>query len=244
MLHLTPKSETKSETKSKTKFETKSETKFEPERKKTLCFDIGANSGQFTEENHNNFDKIISLEPVNETFNLLQNNVKKYPHIVPLNYAVCNNNCLDVIFYNCLGASGVSSLNKEWLANPKSRFHYLYPTQVEIRCKSITIDKLIELYGMPDLIKIDVEGSEYECITSLSVKTDLICFEWGAEFSEVSIKCLNYLQKLGYTKSYIQNLDDYNFRPTDEQLNNSIEDTKIEIVKKIHKQDWGMIWCK
>ena len=79
------------------------------------------------------------INPYNENAN------KKIYHrnITPLNYAVCNNNCEDVKFYNCLAASGVSSLNKEWLANPKSRFHYLYRAQVEIICKSTTLDKLI-----------------------------------------------------------------------------------------------------
>ncbi len=32
----------------------------------------------------------------------------------------------------------------------------------------ITINKLIECYGVPDLIKIDVKGGEYECISLLT----------------------------------------------------------------------------
>lgn len=216
---------------------------FNSDKKKTLCFDIGANIGQFIDVNHNKFDKIIALEPVIETFNILQNNIVKYPNIIPLNYAVCNNNCEDVKFYNCLAASGVSSLNKEWLANPKSRFHYLYRAQVEIICKSTTLDKLIELYGKPDLIKIDVEGSEYECIASLNTKNDLLCFEWAAEFNEVSFKCLDHLYNLGYFNFYIQDCDAYDFRPKDDDFY-SISKTKELLLNMIHQKHWGMIWCK
>ena len=211
--------------------------------KKTLCFDIGANIGQFLAVNHSNFDKIISVEPVVETYNILKNNISKYPHIIPLNYAVCNNNGEDVKFYNCLDDSCISSLNKEWIASPLSRFHYLNNSQVEIVCKSITIDKLIETYGMPDLIKIDVECGEYECISSLNIKNDLLCFEWASEFNEISFKCIDHLEKIGYTKFYIQDKDYYDFRPTDDQFYSSItaKNLLLTTIPKIH---WGMIWCK
>ena len=65
------------------------------------------------------------------------------------------------------------------MTSNESRF---YNTKYkEIICKKTTIDKLIEKYGKPNLIKIDVEGGEYSCILSLTQKVDLLCFEWASE---------------------------------------------------------------
>ena len=97
---------------------------------------------------------------------------------------------------------------------------------------------------MPDLIKIDVESGEYDCISSLNTKNNLLCFEWSSEFSEISFKCIDHLEKLGYSKFYIQDKDDYKFIPSNNDLKYSIITTKILLLNKIHKQDWGMLWCK
>jgi len=67
----------------------------------------------------------------------------------------------------------ISSLNSDWYSN-KTRFSYIPYTP--IICKSVTLDKLAEEYGTPDLIKIDFECGEYSVLLSLSKKTPLICF--------------------------------------------------------------------
>ena len=129
-----------------------------------MFFDIGANIGSWSLMNINSCDKIISVEASPITFNKLKHNCKN-DKIILLNYAVCNNNCNDITFYHA-NLDTVSTINKNWLTNDTSRF-YNYP-YTEITCKTTTIDKLIEQYGLPDLIKIDVEGGEYECIASLT----------------------------------------------------------------------------
>ena len=50
---------------------------------------------------------------------------------------------------------------------------------------TITIDKLIQEYGTPELIKIDVEGGEFECLSSLTQKVNNICFEWASETNDI-----------------------------------------------------------
>lgn len=116
-----------------------------------MYFDIGANIGNWSLANINQCDKIISIEASPITFDKLLNNCKN-DNIVLLNYAVCNNNCDDITFYQA-DTDVLSTTNKEWLTSENSRF-YNHP-YTEIVCKTITIDKLIEQYGLPDLIKID-----------------------------------------------------------------------------------------
>lgn len=204
-----------------------------------MYFDIGSNIGLWSLKNIELCDKIISIEASPLTFSRLVNNCKN-DKIILLNYAVCNNNCNDITFYqaNC---DVISTINKDWLTKDTSRFNN-YP-YTEITCKTITIDKLIEQYGLPDLIKIDVEGGEYECIASLTQKVQLLCFEWASEVNDITFKCLDYLLNLGYTEFYIQNEDNYLFRPQDNDFYD-ISIIKTKLSNTIPKKDWGMIWCR
>ena len=205
----------------------------------SLVFDIGANIGRWSLANITNFDKIISIEASPITFNRLLESCRN-DKIMLLNYAVCNNNGKDITFYHA-DCDVLSTLNKDWLTSETSRFnHHSYR---EITCKTIEIDKLIEQYGKPDLIKIDVEGGEYECISSLSQKVNLLCFEWASETNDITFKCIDYLFNLGFTQFYLQFQDDYTFRPNDNDFYDlSVAKTKLS--NTTPKNEWGMMWCK
>ena len=205
-----------------------------------MFFDIGANIGRWSLANIDSCDKIIAIEASPITFGGLSEHCK-HSQIDLLNFAVCNNGGKDITFYHS-NAHTLSTINKDWLTSPDSRF-YNYTSYQEIVCKTITIDNLIAKYGKPELIKIDVEGGEYECITSLTQKVDLLCFEWAAETNTITTNCLDYLCGLGFTKYYIQNEDAYTFRPKDSDFYD-ITEVKERLLKTIPKQDWGMIWCK
>lgn len=204
-----------------------------------MFFDIGANVGKWSLANINLCDKIIAVEASPSTFQRLKNECK-HDRITLLNYAVCNNQYKDIIFYEAT-ADTLSTINKDWLTEKKSRF-YGMPYN-EIKCQTTTIDKLIDQYGLPDLIKIDVEGGEYECITSLTQKVNLLCFEWASETHEITIHSIDYLLSLGFTKFCVQFEDQYTFRPQENDFTDcSIAKNKLSTT--IPKQHWGMIWCK
>ena len=205
-----------------------------------LFFDIGSNIGRWSIANSNNSSTIISVEASPTTFKQLCKNTSDNKKIVSLNYAVCNNNFQDVTFYEC-EHNTLSTLNKDWLTSTESRFYNVGYNIIE--CKSTTINKLIEDYGMPELIKIDVEGGEYDCISSLTIKTKSLCFEWASETNNITIKCLDYLQQLGFTNFYIQYRDDYTFRPQTHLYTTDINIIKKELYNTTPKDHWGMIWC-
>jgi len=204
-----------------------------------MFFDIGANVGCWSLANVDQCSKIIAVEASPKIFEGLANNCKN-DKTVCLNYAVCNSKNKYITFYQA-DCHVLSTINKEWLTNETSRF-FNQPYS-EIVCKTITLDKLIEQYGMPDLIKIDVEGGEFECISSLTKKVESLCFEWASETNNITFKCIDYLFSLGYTQYYIQNGDDYAFRPKYDDYYD-ISTIKEKLSKTILKQDWGMIWCK
>ncbi len=204
-----------------------------------MYFDIGSNIGKWSLSNIGSCDKIVSIEASPITFNRLINHCK-HDRIILLNYAVCNNNGNDIKFYQA-ECDAISTINKDWLTSDTSRFNnYKY---TEITCKTITIDNLIKQFGIPDLIKIDVEGGEYECISSLTQKVNLLCFEWASETNTITYNCIDYLYNLGYTQYYVQNEDNYLFRPLDKDFYD-INTIKTTLSNTIPKKDWGMIWCK
>ena len=206
---------------------------------KKLAFDIGANIGMWTNANMNNYDTIITIEASPYTFEKLKKNTINNANNI-LNYAVCNNNEKDIVFYHA-DADTLSTINKQWLTDIKSRF-YNYSHYKEITCKTITIDKLISIYGDPDLIKVDVEGGEYECILSLTKKVKHLCFEWASETNDITFNCLDYLLTLGFNKFAIQTKDNYTFIPNDTEYYDVLY-IKDVLSKTIPKKDWGMIWC-
>ena len=204
-----------------------------------MFFDIGANIGKWSLENITGCEKIVAVEASPSTFARLLENTKYENKIICVNYAVCNSNEEFIDFFNC-NADTLSTINQSWLNSEKSRFYNQYNYNI-IKCKTITIDKLIEEYGLPDLIKIDVEGGEFECLSSLTQKVNNICFEWASETNDITFKCLDYLETLGYTEFTIQFLDNYTYRP---DLYTNLTQVKEELNKTTPKNEWGMIWAK
>ena len=119
-------------------------------------------------------------------------------------------------------------------------------------CKTISLDNLIIKYGVPDLIKIDVEGAEDLAISSLTKKVETLCFEWAQEFPLVTKNSIDCLMKIGFTKFYIQEGDACNFTPKEEEYKSDLKfiENELNIDRtKLNKRGklvpaWGMIWAK
>jgi len=208
--------------------------------KKNICFDIGSNIGNWTKANLPLYDKIIAIEASEGIFDNLKINFENNNKVECINYAVCNNNGNDITFFEA-NINTLSTLNKDWLVSETSRF--FNTSYKEVLCKTVTIDTLISQYGIPTLIKIDVEGGEFECISSLTSKIKQLCFERASEVNHITFKCIDHLVKIGFNKFYVQFEDYYLFRPdeTDYTDNDTI---KKQLLLTIPKKDWGMIWCK
>lgn len=210
-----------------------------PIKSTNTAFDIGANVGLWSNANVKNYDKIIAIEASPRTFERLNERCTN-DKIELLNYVICDNDCQDIIFFQA-DADHLSTLNENWLSDSKSRFYG--QKYDKITCKSRTIDSLIIEYGKPELIKIDVEGGEYECMKSLSQKVDCLCFEWASETNDITYACLDYLHTLGFSLFYIQKNDAYTFVPVNKNYKDLLS-IKQDLSKMIPKKDWGMMWCK
>lgn len=169
-----------------------------------LIFDVGYNHGQFTQECFRLYPKtqVVAVEA-----NPQLCGVTNTDNFVLINRVVSDVNDSELDFYVEHQADGISTASKNFMDN--SRFSkgskYITGTTFHkwsepIKVPSITLDALIEHYGVPDLIKVDVEGYEYTVLKGLTKKAKDICFEWHEEFYDDVVKIVDHLKNIGYSK--------------------------------------------
>jgi FkbM family methyltransferase len=147
-----------------------------------LLFDVGANVGSWALANANSENRIISVEASPTTYEELCKKTAGRSNIEPIHYAVTSSSDPFVTFYHCTAGSTLSTLDRDWLSSSESRFGYCRNSIHPITVPAISLDKLIETYGVPDLLKVDVEGAENIVLRSLTKKVPTICFEWAAKY--------------------------------------------------------------
>lgn len=199
-----------------------------------LLFDIGANRGDATAIAREMGYKVIALEPAPKTFAAL---VKTfiYDDVIPLRLAVSDKDDEEVEFYDCV-EDGLSTIEKDWLT--KDGMPYAGKEYTIRKVNTITIDTLVGKYGVPNLIKIDVEGAEWAVFRGMSDAYGTVTFEWTLETIKEHEAQLDYLYTLGYREMAPQYIVEHLQQPDEWfQLKEQNKDVLIDWVNKT-KDDW------
>ncbi len=169
-----------------------------------LIFDIGYNKGEFAQECFRLYPdcKVVGVEA---NLSLIYNNQSTESMVLLHALASSGENQYED-FYIEPNQSGISTASTMFMKN--SRFtkgsKNLNPNSarwsLKTKVKTLTIDDMVKTYGIPDLIKIDVEGYEYEVLRGLTQKQNKICFEWHEEEYDTLLKIIEHLQNLGYNE--------------------------------------------
>lgn len=170
-------------------------------KKEGFCFDIGANMGTKSSILLSLGYPVIAFEPQESCYNTLLKLKEKYPSFEIQKFAVgAENTELDLLIGNHIEIATLSSKFKSYFTTNTT-----YWNQKE-RVKVVTLNSQIEVYGIPEFCKIDVEGYEYEVLKNLSYKIPVIEFEFTGGFIEETIECILKLDALGnYNFNYILN---------------------------------------
>jgi FkbM family methyltransferase len=161
-----------------------------------LMFDVGANRGDAVVAGLEQGYRVIAIEAAPRVFGELVNNFIYNPDVVPLRMAVSDKDGERLKFYEA-DEDGLSTLNKDWLT--KEGMPYAGKPYKECEVSTITLDTLCEVYGNPDLIKIDVEGAEWQVMKGMTRHYGgTLCFEWTFETLHQHEDQLDYLFTLGY----------------------------------------------
>jgi len=167
-----------------------------------LIFDIGYNVGAFTKAC---FSKHTDVNVVAVEANPSLCGGHEFSNLHMWNRVASDVDDAEIDFYIEPRQSGISTASLNFMKN--SRFKKGSKNlrrgsgrwRPPVKVRSITIDTLIGIYGVPDLIKIDVEGYEEMVIRGLTSPAKDICFEWHEEDYGGVVNIVDYLLKLGYT---------------------------------------------
>ncbi|HPW66835.1 MAG TPA: FkbM family methyltransferase [Salinivirgaceae bacterium] len=157
-----------------------------------LVFDIGANVGNRTRPLLNIGAKVVAVEPQKKCQKILKKTFGNEINIVPMGVGEME----DIKDFFVSNAHTISSFSTEWIESVKKDRFKEYTWSRPIKIQITTLDKLIEKYGLPKFIKIDVEGYELEVLKGLTCAVDMISFEYTVpEQIQRAIDCISQIEK-------------------------------------------------
>jgi FkbM family methyltransferase len=161
-----------------------------------LCFDVGANIGNRTKVFSQLGASVVAVEPQVECVEKLKTLFKNDKRVMIVNKAVGDTVGTAEIFISDMTV--LSSLSKEWIEAVKSSGRFGENKWDQKFIVSVTtLDNLIEQYGTPAFIKIDVEGFEYQVLKGLTRPVKFISLEFTPEIIDSALCCVDYLSELG-----------------------------------------------
>jgi FkbM family methyltransferase len=126
-----------------------------------VVYDVGANYGYYTLIAASGAAKVISFEPVSPTFAVLKRNVERnhLAHVLPLKLAVGDQpGYSEITLYNSSGNNSAVPRATEAIAHLE--------VEGSERVEVVSLDQLVARGAIPppDVIKIDIEGSELAAV--------------------------------------------------------------------------------
>ncbi len=202
----------------------------------SLIFDIGANIGEYTKVFHR-FGRVIAIEPQSYLAKLLRQRFYKNNNITIIQKGVAEKEGIEKILINS-GNRGISSFRKDDTYQNKFVGE---KADASSEIEMTTLDNLIKDYGLPEFIKIDVEGYESKVLKGLHSKVKLISFEFGTDFLEDLKQCIDLITKID--KNYSFNLllaGKFSF-----ELNKWVNKEKLmKFILNPKSNSFGEIFCK
>ena len=163
---------------------------------KTIFLDIGANVGNHTAALAQFFEEVIAFEPNPRTAKLLEANAMLFSNVSVRPFGLSNKEeCVQTSYQDHnVGAASVASGNK-------------YKNKVEFQLKVLDEQLTTEQMSTVSLIKLDVEGHEYEAlqgmVRTLNKSSPVVLFEINEpEIVNGTTKAKELLYENGYTNFY------------------------------------------
>lgn len=153
-----------------------------------LVFDVGANLGSYAEIFASLGARVIALEPNPDCVSHIR---RSYPSNLIDVVGTAVGCSVGVAKIRLAKRSDMSSMSPDWIRSIQDAQRIDDSVWArEISVPIITLDSLIDRYGMPRFIKIDVEGFEESVLNGLSEQPPILSFEFNTNFIDAAIRCL------------------------------------------------------
>ncbi len=194
-----------------------------------LVFDIGANLGNYSEIFASLGAHVTALEPNPDCVDHIR---RSYPaqSIDVISAAVGSS--AGVATIRLAKRSDMSSMSTDWIhaiGEAQKLDDSVWSNQLTVPV--ITLDSLIEKYGMPKFVKIDVEGFEESVLAGLSAQPELLSFEFNTNFLDAAVRCVRQLKNLTNSRFNFVIGEPFRFE-LDEWVDSSRLVTKLESLER------------
>jgi len=156
----------------------------------SLVFDIGANIGEYSRCFLSLGARVVAVEPLPSTVEILQKTLrpKNRVHIVSAAVGADFSNAV----LHVSSETTLCTLSDQWLGTAKQSGRFSdVDWSSDINVPVIPIHSLASEYGQPDFIKIDVEGFEGQVLDGLRDFPPALSFEFNTETPDAVIACLH-----------------------------------------------------
>jgi FkbM family methyltransferase len=165
-----------------------------------LIFDIGANHGDRARVFRELAEKVVCVEPDEYSFFALCIRYGQDSRVELENIALGEREGQKTFFVEANG-SALNTLSEKQRSYLNQNHKQTQMREVSVSVS--TLDDLIAKYGIPDFLKIDVEGYELEVLSGLSYKIPIISFESNLPtFRDETIRILDRFRNNGEPTSF------------------------------------------
>jgi len=156
---------------------------------KALVFDIGANVGMYSEALEKAGATVVALEPNADCVRHIE---LTYPgRRIEVIHAAAGSKAGLATFHLSDDHDDTSTMDSKWVEMIQREYQKASKEWRKVTVPVVTLDSLIEHYGVPFYIKLDVEGYEPTVLDGLGIQPPLMSIEYhGANF-DGAIECLD-----------------------------------------------------
>lgn len=161
-----------------------------------VCFDVGANVGNKTNVFRHLCKTVVVVEPQPYCMGVLSQRFVGDKRVKLIQKAVGSSEGEAQMLIS--DGDNLSSLSAGWVKSVKQSGRFPQAQwNGRQTVEMTTLDRLIEQFGTPSFIKIDVEGFEDEVIRGLTRPVRALSLEFVPEFFESTSRSLEHLARLG-----------------------------------------------